>query len=131
MWPAGRVDLPSTLTDQEFWRLTEELSEPNGHFRSDNLVSNELVFARIVPELVMKTKPGGVYVGVGPEQNFTYMAVMRPKLAIIIDIRRGNLLLQLMYKALFELAADRADFVSLLFSKPHPAGFGSRRIERA
>ena len=117
---AGRADLPSRLTDQEFWRLTEELSEPNGSFRSDNLLSNELVFARVVPELVTKTKPGGVYVGVGPEQNFTYMAVMRPKAAIIIDIRRGNLLLQLMYKALFELAADRADFVSLLFTKPRP-----------
>ena len=98
------------------------MSEPNGAFTSDNLLSNERVFARLVPELVAKTKPGGVYLGVGPEQNFTYIAAMRPRMAFITDIRRGNLHLQLMYKALFELSADRAEFVSRLFTKPRPAG---------
>ena len=119
---SARVELPASLTDQEFWRLTEEMSEPNGAFTSDNLLSNERVFARLVPELVAKTKPGGVYLGVGPEQNFTYIAAMRPRMAFITDIRRGNLHLQLMYKALFELSADRAEFVSRLFTKPRPAG---------
>jgi hypothetical protein len=118
------LDLPARLTDAEFWRLTEELSEPNGYFRSDNLVSNELVFARVLPELTKAAAPGGVYLGVGPEQNFTYIAAIRPKLAVILDIRRGNLHLQLMYKALFELAADRAEFLSLLFTKPRPATLG-------
>ena len=75
-------------------------------------------------DLVARTKPGGVYLGVGPEQNYTYMVAVRPRLAIIFDIRRGNLDLQLMYKALFELAKDRAEFISLLFSKPRPAGLG-------
>jgi hypothetical protein len=37
-----------------------------------------------------------------------------------VDIRRGNLQLHLMYKALFEMAADRADFVFLLFSRKRP-----------
>ena len=60
--------------------------------------------------------------GVGPEQNFTYIAVTRPAIAFIVDIRRGNLDLHLMYKALFELSADRADFVSRLFSRKRPAG---------
>jgi hypothetical protein len=32
------------LADREFWRLIEEFSEPNGFFRSDNLVSNEDTF---------------------------------------------------------------------------------------
>jgi hypothetical protein len=45
-------------------------------------------------------------------------------MAIIFDIRRGNLLLQLMYKSLFELARDRAEFVSLLFARPRPGGLG-------
>ena len=67
-----------------------------------------------------------MYLGVGPEQNFTYMAAVRPHLAIIFDIRRGNFDLQLMYKALFELARDRADFVSKLFAKPRPAGLGAQ-----
>jgi hypothetical protein len=115
-------DLPEKLTDQEFWTLTETISEPNGVFQSDNLLSNEIVFARMVPDLVASTKPGGVYLGVGPEQNFTYIAAIRPKMAFITDIRRGNLHMHLMYKALFELSKDRAEFVSRLFTKPRPGG---------
>ena len=119
---AGGFDLPASLTDKELWALVEEMSEPNGSFQSDNLLSNEIVFTRIVPELVARVKPGGVYLGVGPEQNFTYMAAIRPRIAFITDIRRGNLHMQLMYKALFELSADRAEFVSRLFTKPRPPG---------
>jgi hypothetical protein len=122
---SATAELPTRLTDQEFWRLTVDLSEPNGVFGSDNLLSNELAFAHIVPSLVARTKPGGVYLGVGPEQNFTYIAAMRPRMAFITDIRRGNLHLQLMYKALFELSADRAEFVSRLFTKPRPNGLTS------
>jgi len=117
--------LPERLTDQEFWSLTESLSEPNGSFQSDNLLSNEIVFARMVPDLIASTKPGGVYLGVGPEQNFTYIAAIRPKIAFITDIRRGNLHMHLMYKALFELSKDRAEFVSRLFTKPRPAELGA------
>ena len=114
--------LPDRISNQEFWRLTEELSEPNGNFRSDNLLSNEMVFARVLPHAITRVRPGGVYLGVGPEQNFTYMAALRPRMAFILDIRRGNLHAQLLYKALFDLAADRAGFVSRLFTKPRPAG---------
>jgi hypothetical protein len=116
------ADVPDRLSDREFWGLTESLSEPNGTFPSDNLVSDELVFRTIVPELRRTIQAGGVYLGVGPEQNFTYLAATRPRLAFILDIRRGNLHLHLMYKALFELSADRSDFVSRLFTKPRPAG---------
>ncbi|HYN08178.1 MAG TPA: hypothetical protein VES67_12370 [Vicinamibacterales bacterium] len=134
-WSSGpaagrRGDLPERLTDQEFWRLSEDLSEPNGYFRSDNLLSNEQVFARILPELVTRAKPGGVYLGVGPEQNFTYITAIKPKMAFIIDIRRGNLHLQLMYKALFELSADRAEFLSRLFTKPRPEGLTAQSTVR-
>jgi hypothetical protein len=76
----------------------------------------------VIPELARITQTGRAYLGVGPEQNFTYIAALRPAMAFIIDIRRGNLDLQLLYKALFELSSDRAQFVSLLFSKPRPAG---------
>jgi hypothetical protein len=120
-----RAELPARLTDQEFWSLITSSSEPGGYFRSENitnLTSNELWFQYVVPDLVARTKPGGVYLGVGPEQNYTYMAALKPKMAIIFDIRRGNLDLQLMYKAIFELSKDRADFISMLFSKPRPAG---------
>jgi hypothetical protein len=71
-------------------------------------------------------KPGGVYLGVGPEQNFTYIAAIKPKMVFITDIRRGNLHTQLMYKALFDLSADRAEFVSRLFSKKRPEGLTAK-----
>ncbi len=113
----GRV---AALDDREFWRLSESLSEPAGAFAlSDNFLSNE---PRIAENARWVRPRGGVYVGVGPEQNFTYIAAGRPAIAFIVDIRRENRDLQLLYKALFEIAADRADFVSRLFSRPRPAG---------
>jgi hypothetical protein len=112
-WPAG-------LSDNEFWKLSERVSEPAGTFAlADNYVSNEAHFAETVRWL---TPRGGVYVGVGPEQNFSFVARLRPALAFIVDIRRENLDLHLLYKALFEVAGDRVDFVSRLFSRPRPAG---------
>jgi hypothetical protein len=108
--------LPSRLTGEQLWQLSTQLSEPDGFFRSDNLVSNELYMQRVIPELIRAVRPGRAYLGVGPEQNFTYIAAIKPAIAFIVDIRRGNLRLHLMYKALFELSADRAEFVSRLFS---------------
>ena len=119
---AGRYTATSRLGDQAFWKLITDVSEPNGTFRSDNLVSNEIRFQWVLPELTRTVRPGGVYLGVGPEQNFTYIAALRPKLAFILDVRRGNVDLHLMYKALFELATDRADFVSRLLSRKRPTG---------
>ncbi len=121
----ARADIPARLTNAEFWRLTEDVSEPDGTFRSDNLLSNEMVFARLLPDLIASTTPGGVYFGVGPEQNFTYIAAMKARMAFITDIRRANLHVLLMYKALFELSRDRAEFISRLFTKPRPAGLST------
>jgi hypothetical protein len=120
----ARADLPARLSDQEFWRLTDELSEDNGFFRSDNFLSNETAYQTVIPDLVATVKPGGVYLGVGPEQNFPYILAVKPKMAFIIDIRRGNLHEQLLYKALFEMSDNRADFLSRLFSRKRPAGIG-------
>ena len=117
--------LPASLSDDEFWRLIEEFSEPNGTFRSENLLSNELQFQRVLPSLASAARPGRAYLGVGPEQNFTYIAALKPAVAFIVDIRRANLDLHLLYKALFEIAADRAEFVSRLFSRPRPSGLGA------
>jgi hypothetical protein len=109
--------LPTRLTDRDFWRLSADLSEPDGTFRSDNLVSNEVWLQHVIPDLLKTVRPGRVYLGVGPEQNFTYIAALKPAMAFVIDIRRGNLALHLMYKALFEVSANRAEFVSRLFSR--------------
>ena len=114
--------IPSQLTDREFWQLVTDVSEPGGYFRSDNFLSNEMGFLYPIPELKRTTKPGGVYLGVGPEQNFTYIAALQPRMAVLFDIRRQMMVHHLMYKALFELSADRAEFLSRLFSRPRPAG---------
>ena len=122
---SARAGLPSRLTDQEFWGLIEDFSEPNGFFRSDNLVSNEDTFQFVIPELLKTTRPGGAYLGVGPDQNFTYIVALQPRIAFITDIRRGNLHEHLMYKALLEQSADRADFLSRLFSRKRPDGLSA------
>ena len=119
---AATQTLPASLTNDEFWQLSTALSEPGGYFRSENLVSNEHTYQYVIPTLRATVKSSGVYLGVAPDQNFTFMAALRPRMAFIVDIRRGNLLQHLMYKAAFELSADRAEFVSRLFSKPRPAG---------
>src|SRR5437016_12613284 len=87
---AAAPELPDRLTDREFWLLSTEWSEPNGFFRSENLTSNELLFQHVLTDLVARTRPGDVYLGVGPEQNFTYIAAVKPSMAVIFDIRRGN-----------------------------------------
>lgn len=118
----GQPRPPAELDDGAFWNLIVELSEPDGFFSDENYVSNELGLERLLPDLEQRFEPGGVYLGVGPEQNFSYVAALRPRIAFVVDIRRQNALEHLMYKALFELADNRADFVSLLFSRPRPPG---------
>src|SRR3982751_1880940 len=118
--PAGEA-LPERLHDRTFWTLITEFSEPNGFFRSDNLVSNETVFQHVIPTLQETLGPVSAYVGVGPDQNFTYIAALKPRIAFIVDIRRQNMLLHLMYKALIEMSPTRDEFVSRLFSREPPS----------
>ena len=127
---AAADTLPARLSDEELWKLSQDLSEPDGYFRSDNLLSNELWLQWVIPDLLARTKPNGVYLGVGPEQNFTYISALKPKMVFITDIRRGNLHTQLMYKALFEMSADRADFIGRLFTKPRPPGLSTKSTAR-
>jgi hypothetical protein len=115
----GRT-IPDSLTDREFWGLFATMSEEGGSFPSENFVSNEKTYQYVIPTLQRTLTPHGVYLGVGPEQNFTYIVNLEPSLAVIFDIRRQNAMLHLMYKALFELSPTRAEFVSRLFSRPLP-----------
>jgi hypothetical protein len=125
---AAQSTIPSQLSDKDFWQLVTDVSEPGGYFRSDNFISNEMGFLYPIAELKRTTKPGGVYLGVGPEQNFTYIAALQPRMAVLFDIRRQMMVHHLMYKALFELSADRAEFLSRLFSRPRPAGLDTATI---
>lgn len=114
--------VPERLSDSTFWALHQKLSEPAGYFRSDNLVGNEVTMQHPIPELIANTPRGGVYLGVGPDQNFTYIAALKPKIAFVVDIRRLNVMQHLFYKSLFELSETRADFLSRLFARPRPPG---------
>jgi hypothetical protein len=122
--PVSAESLPSSLSDEAFWHLVTDFSEPNGFFRSDNFLSNEVEYQWVIPALTSTLGTGGVYLGVGPEQNFTYIVALRPKLAFIVDIRRGNLDEHLLYKAFIEMSADRAEFLSRLFARKRPAALG-------
>ena len=112
-----RAQLPGLLDDDAYWDLVQELSEAEGRF-PPQYMSNEDSLQFVMPDLVRRAETGGVYIGVGSEQNFTYMAALQPALAFIVDIRRDNLRQVLLYKALFEIAPDRATFVAKLFSRP-------------
>jgi hypothetical protein len=115
-----RSALPHALRDDEFWALTTSLSEAPGEFpHSDNFVSNESAFVQTMHTL---GPMGGAYIGVGPEQNFSFITQLQPAMAFIVDIRAENRALHLLYKALFEGSADRAEFVSRLFSRPRRDG---------
>jgi hypothetical protein len=100
--------------------LVERLSEPGGYFDSDNLISNETAFLQVSDRLKPRVDGGGAYIGVGPDQNFTYIARLRPRWAFILDIRRQNMLEHLLFNAILEKAETPLSYLGWLFSRPPP-----------
>lgn len=107
-----------SLSAEEFSRMIRDFSEEGGYFFSDNFTSSEDSYLTIVDKMQEIGVTGGAYIGVGPEQNFTYIAKMRPSIAFIVDIRRQAMIQHLMYKAIFHLSPTRAHFLSNLLSRP-------------
>jgi hypothetical protein len=107
-----------------FGREIAAISEPGGYFNTDNLISNESSYLQVIPDLGRRGARGGVYIGVGPEQNFSYIAAIRPSTAYIIDIRRDNLLLHLLFKAIFQRSRTRVDYLAQLFGRAMPRDAG-------
>lgn len=133
-WQEARREQIQTeaIPQAEFSRIISDFSEDDGFFRSDNFISNETSYLHVVEKLRDLAATGGAYIGVGPEQNFTYISKIRPRIAFIIDIRRQAMIQHLMFKAIFHLAENRAQFLSLLFSKPvigEGAPGGNARLE--
>jgi hypothetical protein len=120
------VFLPEAIDDlrpgrrSRFADEIERLSEAGGSFDTDNLISNERNYLQVVPALAAAGVSGGAYIGVGPDQNFSYIARIRPSVAYIIDIRRDNLLLHLLFKALFAKSSTRVTYLSLLTGRAPP-----------
>ncbi|MDA2933618.1 hypothetical protein MYX82_04685, partial [Acidobacteria bacterium AH-259-D05] len=114
---------PGPLTDQELEDLSLEVSEAPGYFDTDNLISNEISYVHVIPRLKEVTQEGQAYLGVGPDQNFTYIVHVRPAFSMIIDLRRDNLLQHLYFKQIIEASANRWQYLSYLFGKKFPNGF--------
>ncbi len=96
--PATSASLPDHLSDADFWKLESDISEPGGYFRIvDNFTSNENEIGGLFTRLSASGGTGGVYLGVGPEQNLTYIAAVRPAMAFIVDIRRQAVMQHLMF----------------------------------
>ena len=110
-----------TEAQSSFAAEVAALSEPAGYFDTDNLISNERSYLEVVPDLKKRGVRGGAYVGVGPDQNFSYIAAIRPDVVFIVDVRRDNLLLHLLFKSLFTLARTRVEYLALLLGRPLPA----------
>ena len=120
MIPERLMDVAFPARDQSLARVVADLSEAESGRPADNLVTNEDSFARVADRLD-RLDPGGVYLGVGPDQNFTYIAHARPLLAFVLDFRRRNALLHFVHKALFALARDRVAYLGRLLAR-RPAG---------
>jgi hypothetical protein len=122
--PAATMQRPEEITKRRaFGALIERLSEKAGYFGSDNLVSNELSYLHVLGKLSQMNVTGGAYLGVGPDQSFSYIAQIKPRIAIMIDIRRDALLQHLLFKSVFMMARNRAEYLSLLFGRPLPRDF--------
>ena len=117
-----RAAAVATVAQTGFAGLIERLSEPGGYFDTDNLISNETSYLHVMGKLREMGVTGGAYLGVGPSQNFSYMARIRPNIAFLVDIRRDNLLQHLLYKALFELSDSRIEYLAMLFGRRRPSG---------
>ncbi len=121
------MELGIPTRDPSFRALIASLSEPPTGPHADNLMTNEDSFPRVASELAARVPNEGVYLGVGPDQNFTYIAHCQPDFGFLLDYRRRNLRLHLLHKALFMLAPDRITYLERLTARtprelpPNPA----------
>lgn len=112
--PLRLADVVFPARDRSFAQVVAELSEPESGPPADNLISNEDSVFRLGDRLA---PAGGVYLGVGPDQNLTLIAQTRPKLAFVIDFRRRNALVHLVHKALMTLAPSRVEYLTRLLAR--------------
>lgn len=106
------------ISPTEFTKIIRDMSEDNGYFRGESWVTNELTYLDVIESIDKYNIRGGAYIGVAPEQNFTYMAVIKPQIAFLVDIRAQNRMQHLMFKIMFEISETRIEFLSNLFSMP-------------
>jgi hypothetical protein len=122
---AARGAYAQRPADSSFAGVIARLSESGGYFDSDNIISNEASYLQIASQLTKVGVRGGVYIGVGPDQNFSYIALIRPRIAFMLDVRRDNMLEHLLFKSLFATSRNRYEYLLRLFGKAVPADIDS------
>lgn len=121
--PTAKQPIPNQV--DSLGALVARLSDAGGYFDTDNLISNEQGYQRVLGAMDRLNVRGGAYIGVGPDQNFTYIAQVRPSIAFIVDIRRDNMLQLLMFKALFAVAHNRMEYLALWTGRSVPVNVAS------
>ena len=61
------------------------LSDAGGYFDTDNIITNETSYLHALDALRKQGVHGGAYIGVGPDQNFSYIGRIRPAEAFIVE----------------------------------------------
>ena len=110
--------IPDSIAD--FGAVVARLSDGGGYFDTDNLISNERGYQQVLGAMERFGVHGGAYIGVGPDQNYTYIARVRPRIAFVVDVRRDNMLQHLLFKALFARATSRAEYLALWTGRAMP-----------
>jgi hypothetical protein len=127
---SGRPAVPSTLVlpitsaaspESTYGRTFLKLSEPAGYFPSENVVSNETSYLHVLDAMRREGVTGGAYIGVGPDQNFSYIAAIRPAVAFMFDIRRDAMIEHQLFKTVFAMSRNRLEYLCILLAKPVPA----------
>lgn len=111
---------PAIAPESTFGKTFLRLSEPGGYFASENVVSNEMSYLHVLDGMRRIGVKGGAYIGVGPDQNFSYIAAIRPEVAFMLDIRRDDMLEHLLFKAVFAMSRNRMEYLCTLLAKPAP-----------
>ena len=127
---SGKPTVPSTLAaalgaaspESTYGKTFLRLSEPAGYFPSDNVVSNETSYLHVLDAIRREGVKGGAYIGVGHDQNFSYIGAIRPEVAFMFDIRRDAMIEHQLFKAVFAMSRNRLEYLCVLLAKPIPAG---------
>ena len=127
---SGKPAVPATFVapinsaaspESTYGRTFLKLSEPAGYFPSENVVSNETSYLHVLDAMRREGVTGGAYIGVGPDQNFSYIAAIRPDVAFMFDIRRDAMIEHQLFKAVFAMSRNRLEYLCVLLARPLPA----------
>jgi hypothetical protein len=130
----GKPPVPTTFVEpitspaspeSTYGRAFLTLSEPAGYFPSENVVSNEMSYLHVLDAMRREGVTGGAYIGVGPDQNFSYIAAIRPQVAFMFDIRRDAMIEHQLFKTVFAMSRNRLEYLCILLAKPVPSSVGT------